>query len=130
VADIVRTTSNTSFTWLTTFGGRHHSPLYSILNDYPWGLHPNGIFFLGLISENSKIGTFVVPKTWMLISSSNQAFLEHARGLAYIPQKYIFNGVFHSLIKNHLTFALKGFVVGSQIPNLTPSFSFDHNSCT
>jgi hypothetical protein len=32
-------------------------------------------------------------------------------------------------MRPHLTFPLKGFVVGSQILNLTPALSFDHNSC-
>jgi len=35
----------------------------------------------------------------------------------------------HSLIGSHLTPSLRGFVVGNQIPNLTPNPSFDHNSC-
>jgi hypothetical protein len=45
------------------------------------------------------------------------------------PQKDISNGLLHTPIKDHLTLALRGFVIGNQIPNLTPIPSFDHNSC-
>jgi hypothetical protein len=67
-----------------------------------------------------KIGTFIIPKFWMFISFSNQTCLEHVIALSYSPQKDISNGVLHTPIKNHLTPALKGFVVKNQIPNLTP----------
>jgi hypothetical protein len=65
----------------------------------------------------------------MFISSSNQTCLEHKRAIAYSPQKDFSNGVLHAPIKDHLTFALRGFVVKSQIPNLTSGPSFDHTSC-
>jgi hypothetical protein len=87
-------------------------------------------FFLGFPNESPKIGTLIVPKLWMLISSSNQAYLEHEiKEISYSPQKYLSNGVSHALIGDHLTLAIRGFMVGSQIPNLTPCPSFDHNSC-
>jgi hypothetical protein len=41
----------------------------------------------------------------------------------------LFNGVLDNLIKVHLAPTLKKFVVGSLIPNLTPSPSFAYNSC-
>jgi hypothetical protein len=44
-------------------------------------------------------------------------------------QKDLSNGVSHTSIGTHLTLALKGFTVKNQILNLTPNFSFDHNSC-
>jgi hypothetical protein len=65
----------------------------------------------------------------MFISSSNQACLEHARAIFYSFQKDIFNGVLQAPIRAHLALTLKGFVVGSQILNLTLNLSFDHNSC-
>jgi hypothetical protein len=46
-----------------------------------------------------------------------------------IFQKDLSKGVLHAPIIDHLTLALKGFVVGNQIINLTPNPSFDHNSC-
>jgi hypothetical protein len=55
--------------------------------------------------------------------------LNHARALYDSLQKDISNGVSHVLIRNHLTLILKGFVVESQILNLVPDPSFDHNSC-
>jgi hypothetical protein len=63
------------------------------------------------------------------ISSSNQAFLEHAREISYNPQKDLSNNVLHASIGDNLTFALRGFVVGNQILNLTPILFFYHNSC-
>jgi hypothetical protein len=65
----------------------------------------------------------------MLISSSNQTCFEHARAIFYIPQKDFSNGVLNPPIEDHLTPTLREFVVGNQIPNLTPNPSFDHNSC-
>ncbi len=95
-----------------------------ILYDSPWGLHPNDIFF-----GSPKIGTLVVLKSWTFISSFNQVFLDHVKELYYSPQKDLSNSVLHVPIKNHLSLALRGFVVGNQIFNLAPDLSFDHNSC-
>jgi hypothetical protein len=83
------------------------------------GLYPNGIF----------LGTLVVLKLWTIIFSSNQTCLDHARVISYSPQKEFSNDVLHFPISNLFTFVLRGFVVGSQIPNLIPNLSFDHNSC-
>jgi hypothetical protein len=69
------------------------------------------------------------PKLWTFISSSNQACLEHMKVLTYNPQNDLDNGVLHAPIINHLTLDLRGFVLGSQIPNLTFNLSFDQNSC-
>jgi hypothetical protein len=44
-------------------------------------------------------------------------------------QKDLSNTILHPPIEDHLTFALRGFVVRNQIPNLTFDPSFDHNSC-
>jgi hypothetical protein len=65
----------------------------------------------------------------MFISFSSQSCLEHVKELSYIPKKIISKGVSHALIRDYLTLALRGFVIGSQILNLTPTLSFDHNSC-
>jgi hypothetical protein len=126
--DLLKTISSTSFTRLVTFGRRHHSLPYSILYDYLQGLHPNDIFH-GFPSQSPKIGTLVVPKLWMLISSSNQVYFEHVKVITYSLQNDIFNEVFHYPIGDDLTPTPRGFVVGSQIGNLTLDPSFDHNSC-
>jgi hypothetical protein len=55
----------------------------------------------------------------MFTSSSNQAYLELMNAIYYSLQKDLSNGVFYAQIGTHLTLALKRFVVGSQIPNLT-----------
>ncbi len=86
-------------------------------------------FSLGFPNGSPKIGTLVIRKLWTFISSSNQVFLEHMKKPSYSPQNDLFNNVLHAPIENHLTSTLRGFVVGSRIPNLTPASSFDHNSC-
>jgi hypothetical protein len=86
-------------------------------------------FIPGFPSGNPKIGTLVVLKFWTLISSSNQTFLDHARAISYSFQKNLSNSVLYTPIEDHLTVALRGFVVKSQVPNLIPNPSFDHNSC-
>jgi len=64
----------------------------------------------------------------MPIYSSKKIFLDHARPISYSPQKDISNSVLHAPIEDHLALAIRGFVVGNQIPNLIPDLSFDHNS--
>jgi hypothetical protein len=39
------------------------------------------------------LGTFIVPKFWMLISLSNQAYFESERIIYYNPRKYLSNGL-------------------------------------
>ncbi len=129
VADLVETTSNTSFTWPATFGRRHHSPPYSILCASPRGLHPNVIF-----SQDSQVG---VPKLGLLLSqnfgrsyiSSNQVYFESARAISYSSWKYLSNDVYHAPIGLHLTPDFKGFIIKSQVFYLTHAPSFDCNSC-
>ncbi len=48
------------------------------------------------------------------------------RALFYSPQKFLFNGVLHAPIGDHLTFILRGFVIWSQIPNLIPTPFLTH----
>jgi len=43
-SDLIRMISSTSFTQLTTFGKRHHSPPYNILCASSQKLHPNVTF--------------------------------------------------------------------------------------
>jgi hypothetical protein len=119
--NLVGTTSSINFTWPTTFGRKYHSPTCNILYAFLHGLHPNGTF-----SRDTCVG---VPKFWTFTSSSNQTCFEHAREIFYSPWKDLSNNVLHNLIENHLTLILRGFVIGSQISNLTLNPSFDHNSC-
>jgi hypothetical protein len=50
-------------------------------------------------------------------------------GNYFIALKWYFQHYITCPNQNYLTLILRGFVVGSQIPNLTPNPSFDHNSC-
>jgi len=85
VTKLVGTISTTSFARLTTFGRRHHSPLESIFCASLWRLHPNVI--------SPKIGTFVVPRVWRLISFSNQFYFANERVKPYSPKKTFSNSV-------------------------------------
>jgi hypothetical protein len=72
--------------------------------------------------------TLIVSKLWMFISSSNQSFLE--QGQYFIPLKRSFQWCMAR--PNQSSFGpllLRGFMVKSQIPNLTRNPSLDHNSC-
>lgn len=53
---------------------------------------------------------------------------EHVKAISYNLQKYIFDYVLQASIKDHFTPTLMGFVIKSQIFNLTLGPSFDHNS--
>jgi hypothetical protein len=65
----------------------------------------------------------------LLIYIPNQACLEHVREISYSFQIDISNGVWHAPMRAYLALALKGFVVGNEIFNLTLDPSFDYNSC-
>ncbi len=127
--NLVRTISSISFTQLATFGRRHHSPPYSILCASLRGRHPNVTF-----PWDSQVG---VPKLRLLLSQNfGHSYIFEIKFVLRMRNKYFIafkkdlsKGVQHALIGPHLTLAFKGFVVGSQIPNLTLAFSFDHNSC-
>ncbi len=122
--DLIRTTSSSSFTRPITFGKRHHSPFYNILCDFLQGLHSNGIFSLDSQVGVPKLGLLLFQNFGHSYFSSNQAYLNHARAIYYSPQKYFSNNVWHVLIGVHLTFTLKGFVVGNQIFNLTATLFY------
>ncbi len=124
MANLIKTTSSSNFTPPTTFTKMHHSPPYSILHDSSQGLHPNGIFFLGLPSGSPKTGmTFIIPKLWLFI------FIWNMWRQYLITFKKIFTMVHGTPIKAHLTLAIKELLVESQISNLTPDLYFDYNSC-
>jgi hypothetical protein len=86
-------------------------------------------FFLGLPSGSPKIKTLIVLKLWILIYSSKQAYLEYAKPISYNLQKGFSNNVLHAPTEDQLIIVLMGFVIQSQILYLTPSLSFEHNSC-
>ncbi len=77
-----------------------------------YGAYIQIAFFLG----TPKIGTHIVLKLLMTISSSNQAYLEHEKAISYNLQKYLSNDALHALNKDHLILALKGFVSVIKFP--------------
>jgi hypothetical protein len=89
VANLVRTTSSTNFTWPATFGRRHHSHPYSILYASLWRLYPNVTSKIG----SPKIGSFVVPQLWTFTFLPNQVFFANTSEISYSPQKDLSNGV-------------------------------------
>jgi hypothetical protein len=126
--DLVRTTSSTSFTQPFPLGGGTipFPIVYFML------LHKDYIqmsFFPGISKWESQNWILVIPKLWMFISFSNQVSFENSRALSYSPQKCLSYGLYHTRVKFHFTPTFKGFVVRSQIPNLTPTLFFYHNSC-
>ncbi len=122
--NLIGTTLSSSFTRPITFRRRHHSPPYSIICDFLGGLLLNDIF-----SQDSQNWDFYCPKTLNVHIFFKSTFLEHAKVISYNPQKDLSNNVLHAPIGDHLTFALKGFMVENQISNLILGPSFDHNSC-
>jgi hypothetical protein len=85
-------------------------------------------FLLRPPNGNPKIGTFVVPKLWTFIYFSNQIF-KKSKGNFLEPLKRSFQRCI--TCPNYTSFdpAFKGFMVESQISNLTLAPSFDHISC-
>jgi len=77
-----------------------------------------------------------VPKLGLLLSQkfghsylSQIKFILRMQGKYFIALKRSFQWCIAHPIWPHLTPDFKGFVIGSQIPNLTSAPSFDHNSC-
>jgi hypothetical protein len=83
----------------------------------------------GSLLTRPQIGPLVVLELWMFIFLRNQFVYENSKAISYSLQKYLSNGLLHALIEVHLTLPFKEFMIRSQISNLTPAPSFDHNSC-
>jgi len=131
VMDLVGTTSSISFTQPTTFGRRHHSPPYSILCAFPWGLHLNVTF---LRDSQVDLG---VPKLGFLLSQNfgcsyffQIKYILRMRGQYLIALKNIFSMMYNTTQLDFVwPLISRGLWLGVQIPNLIPTPSFDHNSC-
>ncbi len=126
--DLVGTTSNTSFTWLITFERRHHSPPYNILCDSPWG-YIQMAFFPETPKWKSKNWDPCYLETLDIHIFFKSNLLEHMREISSSPQNDLSNSVLHAPIEDHLTPTLRGFMIESQILNLTPTLFFHHNKC-
>jgi len=79
-------------------------------------------------NESPKIGIRVVPKLQTFISFSNQVYFENMKAISYSPQKD-FSTCITCTDDNSLDPYFQGFVVESQIPNLTIALFKNHNSC-
>jgi hypothetical protein len=64
-------------------------------------------FFFGTFKWESQIGTFAIPKLWMLIFFSNKIIFESLKTISYSLWKYLSNGVKHVPTKFYLTPAFK-----------------------
>ncbi len=87
------------------------------------------VYFVTLHKGYIQIAFFHKTPKWESQNWESRNYFEHVRAMIYSLQKDLFNSVFHSPIGNDLTLDLRGFVVGTQIRNLIPNLSFDHNSC-
>jgi hypothetical protein len=117
--DLIGTTSSISFTRPITFGRKHHSPPYSIFCASLQGLHSNVTF-----PQNSQVR---VPKLGLLLFQNfGRSYHSQIKSVLKVQGQYL---IAFENIRPHLTPDFKGFIVESQIPNLTPTPSFDHNSC-
>jgi len=110
-------------------GGSHHLPPYSILCSSPQDLHPNGSFSRDSQSGVPKLSQFGLLGLWTLITP--RLDLELGRGLKQSCSfcRELSNGVSHFTCTHWNRDYSWLLVVGSQIVNLTPGPSFDHNLC-
>jgi len=109
--------------------GSHHLPLYSILCSSPPHLHPNGSFSRDSQNGVPKLSRFGLPRLWAFITPCPK--LGSGRGLnqSCSSPREISNGVSHFTCMHQNRVDSWLLVVGSQIGNLTPGPSFDHNLC-
>jgi hypothetical protein len=109
--------------------GSHHLPPYSILCDSPSHLHPNDTFSRDSQSGVPKLSWFGLPGLWAFITSHPD--LRLGRGLKQTCSSpwELSKGVLHFTCTHQDRVDSQLLVVGSQIANLTPGPSFNHNSC-
>jgi len=126
-----QTTSNSDSRdspWLE-LGGSHHLPPYIILCAFPWGPHPNG--FLSWDSQTGipKLPKLKLPRLWGPVPLCVNLWLKWGLKQSCSPRWELSNGMSHATCKQGNWVNSRLLVVGSQIANLTPDFSFGHNLC-
>jgi hypothetical protein len=107
----------------------HHLPPYSILYVFPRHLHSNG--FLSQDSQGGapKLSRFGLPGLWEFITPSSDLWSRWGlKQTCSFPQD-LSNDVLHSTCTHRDWVDSRLLVIGSQITNLTPGLSFDHNLC-
>jgi len=110
-------------------GGSHHLPPYSILYSSPPHLHPNGSFSRDFQSGVPKLSQFRFPRLWALITSCPKLRSGQGFNQSCSSPRELSNGVSHFTCTHRNQVDSRLLVVGSQIANLTPGPSFDHNLC-
>ncbi len=110
-------------------GGSQHFPPYSILCVIPPHLHPNGSFSRDSQGGVLKLSRFGLPRLWTFITSCLDLRLGWRLKQTCSSPRELSNGVSHSTCAHRDRIDSWLLVVGSQIANLTPDLSFDHNLC-
>jgi len=109
--------------------GSHHLPPYSIFCIAPLHPHPNGFY-----SWASQGGDEIVPiwtprRLWELITPGSNLGLRWGLKQTCSSPQDLSNGMLHSTYTHWDRVDSWLFMVGSQIANLIPILSFDHNLC-
>jgi hypothetical protein len=110
-------------------GGSHHLPFYNILCAWPRGQHPNVI-----LSQDSQMGVPKLPKLgflwlWKPITLRADLWLRWDLKQSCSPHWELFNIMLHATYTQVSQSNSQLLMVKSQIGNLTPEPSFDHNLC-
>jgi hypothetical protein len=111
-------------------GGSHHLPPYSILYSSPLHLHPNGSFSRDSQSGVPKLSRFGLLGLWTLITLRPKLNLKLEtlkQSCSY--RRKLSNGVSNFTYTHQNRIDSRLLMVESQIANLTPGPSFDHNLC-
>jgi hypothetical protein len=109
--------------------GSHHLPPYSIFCSSLPHLHPNGSFSRDSQSGVSNLSRFGLPGLWTRITSHPKFGSGQGLNQSFSSPQELSNSVFHFSCTHRNWVDSQLLVVGSQIANLTPGPSFDHNLC-
>jgi len=109
--------------------GGHHLPPYSILCVTLPHPHPNGLFSRDSQGGVPKLSQLRLLGLWELITPDSYLKLGWGLKQTYSSPQELSNGLSHSIWTPWDRVDSRLFVVGSQIANLIPGPSFDHNLC-
>jgi hypothetical protein len=109
--------------------GSHHLPPYSIFCTSPRGPHPNGFWSQDSQVEVSKSPKLGLSRLWGAITLRADLGLRWGLKQSCNPHQDISNIMSHAICTHGNLVDSRLLVVGSQIANLTPDPSFDHNLC-
>ncbi len=110
-------------------GGNHHLPPYSILCSSTRRLHPNGSFSRDSQGGVPKLSWFELLRFWASITSRPKLGLGRGLNQSCSSHQKFSNGVSHFTYTHWDRVDSWLLVVRSQIANLIPGPSFDHNLC-